>query len=82
LNICGPDWFCWAGWAAHCLFDRTLPTGVARERDFAPARAAAKNHIVFFGRPDDDNTLAPSLWLCFLHWNNSRIENAYCINGF
>jgi hypothetical protein len=25
---------------------------------------------------------AASDWPAFLHWNNSRMKNAYCINGF
>jgi hypothetical protein len=69
--------------AAECPLDRYLPTGVAQSWLLgARRRAATKKCEIFSAGRAPDITLRTSFWQQFLHWNNSKQEETYCIKGF
>jgi hypothetical protein len=66
----------------ECPLGRALPTGVAHGPTEWPQRRTGKKERRFFKVIDTDNTFAPRPWGRFLHWNNSNLENTYCIKSF
>jgi hypothetical protein len=63
----------------ECPLAPGLPTGVARGRR-APV-VQIQNREKFWSAAAGNNALAASFWPQSLHWNNSRLEKAYCIQG-
>jgi hypothetical protein len=63
----------------ECLVAKPLPTGVPAGRGVT--EYAAKDHVIFSLAQIGTILCGTTCSRQFLHWNNSRLKESYCING-
>jgi hypothetical protein len=73
--------FEWVGGGAReCPVDAALPTVVPP--GCGEGHQRQKKSKVFELAQIATMLCALTFWSTFLHWNNSKVEKSYCINGF